>query len=444
MKRLSRTEVSIQKLKDSCARLGIELLSDFEGSNIPILVRDKYGLCKAYPNALIKGIRPTVITAVDKTAYTINKFKEVHGIKYDYNLVNYVDANTYVSITCSVHGTFLQTPTNHLGGRGCSGCKRMKLVEKNRCTEKDVLKRFKDIHKKTYDYSKVSYVDMRTKVRIFCNVHGEFLQSPDTHLSGSGCPECGVVRRGISQRLTQDDFVKMSSIKHNNKYTYNNFIYTKNICRSFVTCPVHGDYLQRAADHLAGCGCNQCEVDALADRTRLTREQFIERAVDTHGDRYDYSKVVYKNTISAVTIICKYHGEFDQSASGHLGGKGCPTCGRIVSSYRNDLSISDIEASKSLPCELYVMELLDKESKDVFWKVGISKDPKKRLAKLNVESRLEAKLIFTDEDSIFECYTKEDQFLKKYKHLRYYPKFKFGGHTECFKINPTDLVKNFI
>ena len=60
---------------------------------------------------------------------------------------------------------------------------------------------------------------------------------------------------------------------------------------------------------------------------RLTTEEFIEKARKVHGDKYDYSKVEYKNKRSKVTIICPKHGEFTQYASCHLQGEGCPECG---------------------------------------------------------------------------------------------------------------------
>lgn len=62
---------------------------------------------------------------------------------------------------------------------------------------------------------------------------------------------------------------------------------------------------------------------------KLTNEEFIRRAREVHGDKYDYSKVDYKRWDIKVCIICPIHGEFWQSPNKHLIGHGCPTCGII-------------------------------------------------------------------------------------------------------------------
>lgn len=60
---------------------------------------------------------------------------------------------------------------------------------------------------------------------------------------------------------------------------------------------------------------------------KLTTEEFIKKAREVHGDRYDYSKVVSVSSKEKITIICPEHGEFLQSPQKHLSGQGCPNCG---------------------------------------------------------------------------------------------------------------------
>ena len=59
---------------------------------------------------------------------------------------------------------------------------------------------------------------------------------------------------------------------------------------------------------------------------RMTTEQFIDRAIAVHGDRYDYGRTEYVSSREAVVIDCPVHGEFQQRASSHLQGNGCPVC----------------------------------------------------------------------------------------------------------------------
>ena len=59
---------------------------------------------------------------------------------------------------------------------------------------------------------------------------------------------------------------------------------------------------------------------------KLTTEEFIKKAIEIHGDRYDYSLVDYKTSVKKVKIICKKHGVFRQIPNDHLRGSGCPRC----------------------------------------------------------------------------------------------------------------------
>src|SRR5690606_28005755 len=58
----------------------------------------------------------------------------------------------------------------------------------------------------------------------------------------------------------------------------------------------------------------------------ITTEEFIKNAYKVHKNKYEYSKVKYKGYNKKVTIICKEHGEFSQTAGHHIRGCGCPDC----------------------------------------------------------------------------------------------------------------------
>ena len=69
---------------------------------------------------------------------------------------------------------------------------------------------FRQVHGDFYDYSKVIYINSCTKVIIICPVHGEFEQTPNSHLSGQGCPECGIKSQTKSQSEVILGFQKVS------------------------------------------------------------------------------------------------------------------------------------------------------------------------------------------------------------------------------------------
>lgn len=113
-----------------------------------------------------------------------------HGDKYDYTKVEYVDCKTKVEIICPIHGSFWQTPNMHLSkGRGCPMCGGTMKLNDETFKERAFL-----VHGNKYDYRKVEYVNNKTKVVIICPEHGEFLQTPNSHLKGEGCPICKAVK----------------------------------------------------------------------------------------------------------------------------------------------------------------------------------------------------------------------------------------------------------
>ena len=131
----------------------------------------------------------------------IERSNIIHGNKYDYSKVDWVNTKTKVEIVCPVHGSFYQMPFKHLQGQGCPDCCKNADV-----TQEMFIERAKRIHGDKYDYSRVHYQGMWVPVEIICPVHGSFLQTPAKHVktgkSGSqGCPDC----RYIKQRQTFQD-----------------------------------------------------------------------------------------------------------------------------------------------------------------------------------------------------------------------------------------------
>ena len=182
----------------------------------------------------------------------IKRASEIHNNKYAYDKVSYVNSMTKVPIICPEHGVFWMIPMNHLLGQGCPKCAGRGL------STEEIISMFKDKHGDKYDYSKVIFEKMHKKVCIICPEHGEFWQTPSKHLLGQECPKCAVENRSKLKTITTDEFKKRGSIIHNGKYIYNKSIYTGTYNDLIITCPVHGDFIQRANDHLNGHGCPHC------------------------------------------------------------------------------------------------------------------------------------------------------------------------------------------
>ena len=129
----------------------------------------------------------------EKTKTFIRKALRVHGDCYDYSNVIYVKAKSEVEIICRVEGhkPFLQTPDKHLSGHGCSICGVKKRAEIHTLTTKEFIEKANKVQGiGVYDYSKVEYINAKTKITIICPKHGEFLQTLAKHLQSDGCPKC--------------------------------------------------------------------------------------------------------------------------------------------------------------------------------------------------------------------------------------------------------------
>jgi rubrerythrin/very-short-patch-repair endonuclease len=117
----------------------------------------------------------------------------------------------------------------------------------------------KEIHNDKYDYSLVNYSGNKNKVIIICKLHGEFLQIPNDHTQGRGCRYCGSESKGNYKKLTIEEFILRSNVKHNNKYDYSkssyNDGYKTKIC---IICPDHGEFFSTGNNHLNGSGCPIC------------------------------------------------------------------------------------------------------------------------------------------------------------------------------------------
>jgi hypothetical protein len=183
----------------------------------------------------------------------IEKSKLVHGDKYDYSFVNYINKKSKVKIICKKHGEFEQIPYCHYYFKqGCPKCK----INKQLNTE-DFIERSKQIHGDKYDYSLVQYKNAYTKVDIICREHGIFKMLPNDHKK-SGCSLCnlGYVK---NNNINEIEYMEKCRIIHGDKYDYSKTKYINSRSKVIITCKIHGDFYQKAESHLRGRGCPNCK-----------------------------------------------------------------------------------------------------------------------------------------------------------------------------------------
>ena len=125
------------------------------------------------------------------------------------------------------------------------------------------IEKARKIHNDKYDYSKVEYINAKTKVCIKCPIHGEFWQTPTDHLSGKGCKYCA-----NNVKYTSENFVEKSKKIHGNKYDYSNVNYVNNSTKVCIICPEHGEFWQTPDNHLRGHSCPKCNTSKLENEIR--------------------------------------------------------------------------------------------------------------------------------------------------------------------------------
>lgn len=246
----------------------------------------------------------------------------VHGDKYDYSEVEYVKSNEKVQVKCIEHGNFSIQPNKHLQNRGCPEC----YQKRTGLTVEKFIERSKLKHGGKYDYSKINFVKSNENVTIVCPIHGEFRQLPHNHMKGNDCQKCGFDKISALKKMSGSEFVEISNAVHDNFYDYSKLDYVSAHKKVEIICPIHGEFLQNANNHLSGAGCNKCGVISASKKITKTKEQFVADAEKVHGDLWNYDLVEYINCNQHVDIVCPKHGIYSQTPSHHLSGQRCPTC----------------------------------------------------------------------------------------------------------------------
>ena len=201
------------------------------------------------------------------------------------------------------------------------------------------------IHGDKYDYSKVEYIDSHTKIRIICNNHGEFFQTPSNHLNKKGCRDCSYELRAKQKSMSKEEFIRKSNKKHNNIYKYELAEYVNNQTKVKIICEKHGIFEQIPNSHMRGSGCPYCSKDKRSEYFKLTKEEYINRANNVHGYIYDYSDIKYINNSTEIKIKCNNHGYFWQIPYIHLSGCGCPKCGSSMIISKPEIEVQEFVKS---------------------------------------------------------------------------------------------------
>ena len=217
MRKLTKEEV-IDNLNILCGEKFEFSLEEYEntGSKI-ILTCKKCGKTfkRKYNALLYNTICPHCngTAKIQNTEWFVDKAKKIHGEKYDYTKAIYTKYDEKLIVIChnkddfgKEHGEFLVSPHAHIGTMhsGCPKCSR-----KYRKTTEDFIEESNKVHDNKYEYNKTVYIRALSPVIITCKEHGDFLQKPNDHLLGKGCPYCkqSHMEREIRELLEKNNII---------------------------------------------------------------------------------------------------------------------------------------------------------------------------------------------------------------------------------------------
>ena len=150
-----------------------------------------------------------------------------------------------------------------------------------------------------YDYSNIVYKKNSSKeVVIDIKNSTKHLISPKALLNGYSCN----INNAIDK--TKHAILYFKKV-HGEKYNYSKFVYKSSTEKSIIICDVHGEFYQSHSTHKQGFGCIKCGREKTIKASQLNQKNIIDRFKSIHGDKYDYSRVVYKKSILKVKIIDK-------------------------------------------------------------------------------------------------------------------------------------------
>ncbi len=280
-------------------------------------------------------------------------------------------------------------------------------------------------HGDTYDYSQVEYSGIKTAIKVVCPLHGPFAIMADNHLQGKGCQACSKANASRLRTQTTGTFTEKAIAVHGaEKYNYSLVNYVGTKVKVTIICPQHGAFRLVPSNHLQGAGCKRCGNDKL----RKSQADFIAQARAIHGERYDFGLVSYQQSGELVTIVCPQHGPFEQTPYRLLRGHGCSKC---TNETRRPCWSARAWASrqKGRVAQLYVVKM--SHDGEAFYKAGITLQGVDERFKSGCPYSVEPLAVFGSENAI-SVFQAEAIIKKRLKALRYRPKTRFCGHTECY------------
>ena len=184
---------------------------------------------------------------------------EEHGSTYEFDFSDFKNSQSNVNAKCEKHGWFSIRVNRLMRGKGCQKCVTEELTRRRRKPFGSFIEEASRVHENRYSYAESTYVDDKTKTRIVCDIHGPWMQSPNNHLKGKGCPKCRYITISKKTRKSKAEFVRQAVLLHGDKYRYDEVVYKKAKAKVTISCLECDAVFTITPDkHLQGQGCPHC------------------------------------------------------------------------------------------------------------------------------------------------------------------------------------------
>lgn len=222
----------------------------------------------------------------------------------------------------------------------------------------------RSVHGDKYDYSLSVYTKACNKVKVRCIQHDFIFEvTPNSHTSARhGCKLCAIDRIAEATSKPRQYYIDKATSAHDGKYDYSlvpDKVKSKDIIE--IVCPEHGVFKQSLHDHTSGkVGCKLCAASNSSKRQMFSKEQYVEKAKQIHGDKYDYSITEYVGKSKYITYECKLHGVVTQRADHHLTTIGCTKCASLAKAEMFKFTTEEyIALAKKVHGDKYDYSLVD-------------------------------------------------------------------------------------
>ena len=348
--------------------------------------------------------------------------------KYLYDRVTYVNAKTEVTIGCPDHNYFPQLPDVHLRPAGCPKCARKIRSRKELAIWETIVgQRIADLSEDCVELIAGSYKGQNKFANFRCELHDDFPRLVTVALySKHPCPDCAR-SAGVSIPHDTESFLELAKTKFGDLGTFLPFEHEgKHTPITFVcSVPGHKPTTILAGSIYRSSGCKDCAYERgnekrlqalrkqVADSLPSRFQEWLRRATQQHGGKYDYTLVEYVDARIKVKIICPVHGEFPQTPDTHLQA-GCRNCAdEELKGRYSDQYFSDNPTHKERPAILYYLELEYKNTR--FFKIGITTSSvKQRHAMLNTNKKLRYSILAQRETDLYSTFLAEQEIQKQH------------------------------